>query len=102
MNDYPYVLVYRGIQKPLEFMGLRGRYVYIGAGIAVVAILLFIVGFILVGLLFSFILLCWNVVLFLTFYIVILFSFFLARFSMKRRKGVGSTGFPLNLRLICR
>lgn len=53
-------------------------------------------------LLFSFILLCWNVVLFLTFYIVILFSFFLARFSMKRRKGVGSTGFPLNLRLICR
>lgn len=56
MNDYPYVLVYRGIQKPLEFMGLRGRYVYIGAGAAVVAILLFIVGFILVGLLFSFIL----------------------------------------------
>ncbi|MBF1379800.1 MAG: DUF4133 domain-containing protein, partial [Porphyromonas sp.] len=56
MSDYPYVLVYRGIQKPLEFMGLRGRYVYIGAGIAVVAILLFIVGFILVGLLFSFIL----------------------------------------------
>lgn len=56
MSDYPYVLVYRGIQKPLEFMGLRGRYVYIGAGTAVLAILLFIVGFLFVGMLFSFIL----------------------------------------------
>ena len=56
MSDYPYFLVYRGIQKPLEFMGLRGRYVYIGAGAAVVAILSFIVGFIIFGLLVSFIL----------------------------------------------
>ena len=27
-NDYPEYPVFKGLQRPLEFMGLRGRYIY--------------------------------------------------------------------------
>lgn len=56
MNEYPYVQVYRGIQKPLEFMGLRGRYVYVAVGTVFSAIILFIILYLVFGLLVAFVL----------------------------------------------
>ena len=44
--DYP---VFKGLQRPLEFMGLQGRYIYWAAGTAGGAILGFIIGYIAVG-----------------------------------------------------
>lgn len=38
--------IFKGLQKPLEFMGLKGRYVWIGLGGALLSILLFIILFI--------------------------------------------------------
>jgi hypothetical protein len=68
MNEYPSVLVYRGIQKPLEFMGLRGRYVYVGAGALIAAVVCFVVNYILFGLLVSFILVL-SIILFSAYWI---------------------------------
>ena len=31
--------VFKGLQKPLEFMGLKGRYVWVGLGAAIATIL---------------------------------------------------------------
>lgn len=41
-TEYP---VFKGLQKPLEFMGLQGRYIYWGAGAAGSAIVGFILGY---------------------------------------------------------
>jgi hypothetical protein len=41
--------VFKGLQKPLEFMGLQGRYIYWAAGTAGAGILGFIIGYCLVG-----------------------------------------------------
>ena len=49
--EYICFRVYRGLQKPLEFMMLKGRYVVIGAAIAFGSIVGFIVGFIMSGIL---------------------------------------------------
>lgn len=38
--------VFKGLQKPLEFMGLKGRYVWVGLGGALLSIILFIILFI--------------------------------------------------------
>lgn len=35
--------IFKGLQKPLEFMGLKGRYVWVGLGGALSSILLFII-----------------------------------------------------------
>lgn len=45
-REYP---VFKGLQRPLEFMGLQGRYIYWAAGTAGGGILGFIVGYIAVG-----------------------------------------------------
>lgn len=44
--DYP---VFRGLQRPLEFMGLQGRYIYWAAATGGGAILSFILGYCLAG-----------------------------------------------------
>ena len=44
--DYP---LFRGLQRPLEFMGLQGRYIYWAAGAAGGAILGFIIAYCIAG-----------------------------------------------------
>lgn len=44
--EYP---VFKGLQKPLEFMGIQGRYIYWAAGTAGGGIVLFIIGYMLIG-----------------------------------------------------
>lgn len=41
--------MFKGLQKPLEFMGLQGRYVYWAAGTAGGALLGFMVGYFITG-----------------------------------------------------
>lgn len=45
-QDYP---VFKGLQRPLEFMGIQGRYIYWAAGTAGGAVAGFIVGYCLSG-----------------------------------------------------
>ena len=45
-QDYP---VFKGLQKPLEFMGLKGRYIYWTAGAVGGGLLSFLVGYIIFG-----------------------------------------------------
>lgn len=45
-QDYP---LFRGLQRPLEFMGLQGRYIYWAAGAAGGAIMGFIILYCLAG-----------------------------------------------------
>ena len=44
--DYP---VFKGLQKPLEFMGLKGRYIYWAAGAVGGGLLSFLVDYIIFG-----------------------------------------------------
>ena len=44
--DYP---LFRGLQRPLEFMGLQGRYIYWAAGTVGGAIIGFIISYIIGG-----------------------------------------------------
>ena len=44
--DYP---VFKGLQKPLEFLGFQGRYIYWAAGTAGGGILGFIIGYVSAG-----------------------------------------------------
>lgn len=44
--DFP---VFKGLQKPLEFMGFQGRYIYWAAGTAGGAIIGFIIAYCLLG-----------------------------------------------------
>jgi len=41
--------IFRGLQRPLEFMGIQGRYIYWAAATAGSAIIGFILGYCLVG-----------------------------------------------------
>lgn len=43
--------IFKGLQKPLEFMGLKGRYVWVGLGGAIGSILLFMILFISINIL---------------------------------------------------
>ena len=49
VNNYPEFPVFKGLQRPLEFMGLRGRYIYWAAATAGGGILSFIVVYSLIG-----------------------------------------------------
>ncbi len=44
-NDNHSYEVFRGLQRPLEFMGLQGRYIGWGAGTAGGGVLCFIIGY---------------------------------------------------------
>lgn len=48
-DDYPSYPIFKGLQKPLEFMGIQGRYIYWAAGAVGVSILGFIVTYCLAG-----------------------------------------------------
>lgn len=48
-DKYPSYPFFKGLQKPLEFLGLRGRYIYWGFGTVMGAILSFIIGYIISG-----------------------------------------------------
>ncbi len=56
MMDYYSYSSYRGLQKPLEFMGLKGRYLYVAAGCIGGGILSFIIAFLIAGFWVAFIL----------------------------------------------
>ena len=47
--EYTEYSVFKGLQKPLEFMGLQGRYIYWAAGTVGGGLLVFLVGFITIG-----------------------------------------------------
>ena len=47
--DYPEYPVFKGLQRPLEFLGLQGRYIYWGAGAVGGGIIGFFVGHICIG-----------------------------------------------------
>lgn len=47
--EYPEYPVFKGLLKPLEFMGLQGRYIYWAAGTVGGGLLVFLVGFITIG-----------------------------------------------------
>ena len=44
-NGYTAYPVFKGLQKPLEFLGIQGRYIYWAAGTAGGAIVGFIIGY---------------------------------------------------------
>ena len=46
LPEYP---VFKGLQKPLEFMGLQGRYIYWAAGAIGGAIVGFIIAYLVIG-----------------------------------------------------
>ncbi len=48
-NRYPDYPLLKGLQKPLEFMGLQGRYIYWAAGTIVGTIVAFIIAYCLMG-----------------------------------------------------
>lgn len=48
--DYPEYGIYKGLQRPLEFMGLQGRYIVWGACGGLLAFILFVIMFALFGL----------------------------------------------------
>lgn len=49
-QDYP---VFKGLQRPLEFLGFQGRYIYWAAGTAGGGIVAFIVGYVTLGFIFA-------------------------------------------------
>ncbi|MBO5173381.1 MAG: DUF4133 domain-containing protein [Bacteroidaceae bacterium] len=74
-QDYP---LFKGLQRPLEFMGIQGRYIYWAAGTAGGAIVGFIIMYCLLGFVAGLIVL--GVVL----------SFGAALIMIKQRKGLHS------------
>ena len=49
VNNYPEFPVFKGLQRPLEFMGLRGRYIYWAGATAGGGILSFIIVYSIIG-----------------------------------------------------
>ena len=48
-ESYPDYPIFKGLQSPLEFMGVQGRYIYWAAGTIGAAIAGFIIGYCIVG-----------------------------------------------------
>lgn len=48
-ESYPDYPIFKGLQRPLEFMGIQGRYIYWAAGTIGAAIAGFIIGYCIVG-----------------------------------------------------
>lgn len=49
VREYPSYPVFKGLQQPLEFMGLRGRYIAWAAATAGTALILFIIVYVVSG-----------------------------------------------------
>lgn len=77
--DYP---VFKGLQKPLEFMGLRGRYIYWAAGAVGGGILSFFIGYVVFGFLIGLVL------------ITVILGFGGAMIFVKQHKGLYSKKDP--------
>lgn len=84
--EYP---VFKGLQKPLEFMGLRGRYIYWAAGAIGSGILLFFIGYIVAGFLVGLIL------------ITIIIGFGGVMIFVKQHKGLHSKKAPTGIFITC-
>ena len=56
-NDYPDYPIFKGLQKPLEFMGMQGRYIYWAAGAIGGALAGFMIGYFITGFLLGLLLL---------------------------------------------
>ena len=56
-NDYPDYPVFKGLQKPLEFLGLRGRYIVWAACTVGGGLLSFLIGYVVFGFLIALVLL---------------------------------------------
>ena len=52
-NDYPDYPVFKGLQKPLEFLGLRGRYIVWAAVTVGGGLLSFLIGYMIFGFIIS-------------------------------------------------
>ena len=48
-NRYPSYPIFKGLQKPIEFMGIQGRYIYWAAGTIGAAIISLIIGYCIFG-----------------------------------------------------
>lgn len=48
-SEHPGYVTSKGLQRPLEVFGLRGRYIYWAAGTVIATFLLFVAGFIFSG-----------------------------------------------------
>jgi len=48
-NEHPGYVTSKGLQRPLEVFGLRGRYIYWAVGTVIATFLLFVVGFVVAG-----------------------------------------------------
>jgi hypothetical protein len=48
-SEHPGYVTSKGLQRPLEAFGLRGRYIYWAAGTVIATFLLFVAGFIFSG-----------------------------------------------------
>lgn len=48
-EQYPDYLLFKGLQRPLEFMGIQGRYIYWAAATIGIAIVGFIIAYCLAG-----------------------------------------------------
>ena len=62
-KDYPSYPMFKGLQKPLEFMGLQGRYIYWAAATVAAAIFGFIIVYCISGFFPGFLFLLFSVVI---------------------------------------
>ncbi len=74
-SDYP---VFKGLQRPLEFLGFQGRYIYWAAGTAGGGILGFIIGYVSAGFIVALVI------------VVVIMSFGGISILIKQRKGLHS------------
>lgn len=73
--DYP---VFKGLQRPLEFLGFQGRYIYWFAGTAGGGVVGFIIGYVTIGFIFALII------------TTIILAFGSVMIFVKQRKGLHS------------
>ena len=52
-RSYPEYPVFKGLQKPLEFMGLQGRYIFWAAGSGGAGLIVFIIVYFMTGFLYG-------------------------------------------------
>ena len=80
-NDYPDYPVFKGLQKPLEFLGLRGRYIVWAACTVGGGLLSFLIGYVVFGFLIA----------------LVLLTIF-----VKQHKGLHSKKSPKGIYIFCR
>lgn len=89
-NDYPDYPVFKGLQKPLEFLGLRGRYIVWAACTVGGGLLSFLIGYVVFGFLIALVLL------------TIILSLGGVAIFVKQHKGLHSKKSPKGIYIFCR